>query len=350
MTALIATLLTLTYPQRGALARAIIAYVDGSVAFSQLPALTSKQAGDIAARLVMNWSKDAPLTTEQDLAVLRWLPRLPYTIPENGRDRAVLARAFVSIGALNEASTTKTIPAAEAAIEAILNPEPLVAEEVRFPARLGYCAKVHGGVTSKCQFHRTGGGKHLSCGQDDGPDASIPKIEAMMQAVRESVGAPHDIRAKDNLPLDPDDGDAECTECHRMYYSGTGHPTIALCHGCWKPEPKREIKDSAMLTGLPCTEPEAQALRHEWLKAWPAVAAVLNPVKGPTQDDCQDCGTDHAQDEHTRDTEPPPSVVTSAPSLSDLFLSGIDQDSPLGFPVPVIKTRRGIADPDWFRD
>ena len=26
--------------------------------------------------------------------------------------------------------------------------------------------------------------------------------------------------------------DAECTVCHKMYYSGEGHPSLAICAGC----------------------------------------------------------------------------------------------------------------------
>jgi len=39
-------------------------------------------------------------------------------------------------------------------------------------------------------------------------------------------------------PVAAHEGDAECSDCGRAYWSGTGHPTIPLCRACWKPRPK----------------------------------------------------------------------------------------------------------------
>ncbi len=43
------------------------------------------------------------------------------------------------------------------------------------------------------------------------------------------------LEQRETLASGCPDGDAECAECRRQYFSGTGHPTIALCRACWRP-------------------------------------------------------------------------------------------------------------------
>jgi hypothetical protein len=48
-----------------------------------------------------------------------------------------------------------------------------------------------------------------------------------------SVPSAPALTLKVQVSLSPD-GDAECTNCGERFFSGTGHPNLALCAVCWK--------------------------------------------------------------------------------------------------------------------
>jgi hypothetical protein len=85
----------LTIPQRNALANSFESFVNWHSKFANDPMTIVKEALPEFLELLR-----AGLHNEGTCEILRLLSDLPYTIPEDGRDRAVYFRALVNIGAV----------------------------------------------------------------------------------------------------------------------------------------------------------------------------------------------------------------------------------------------------------
>lgn len=116
-----------------------------------------------------------------------------------------------------------------------------------FPVLHGVLLGLHGGLAG--ERVRGDGGSCVSVRGDLGPEIGPPpsgRRAGLIPAGKEPPGPVQ--RAADGdasaravsasggsfaAQID-DEGDAECTGCGRMFWSGTGHPWLALCRACWK--------------------------------------------------------------------------------------------------------------------
>lgn len=260
-------MIALTRPQRQNLAAVLVKFAQTQVMFwKDGAAMTVSQAEDLAGQVEHGWTA-ATTITDQDVRNFEVIGLTMFTWdahPNHKGQLATLERAWKKLwDAAPEDMKRQPVDSqdeAVARIKALMNPEPQPpTDQSKIVGHLknltlGQQIQIGTFVVEHADLDRDGFST---------THGKFPTAEALADWLLDHAPQSTVLAQPFRDFIDHGPGDAECTSCHRMFWSGQGHPTLAICGVCWTPKGKPQAPVPAPRQAQPGASPvPVQADHH----------------------------------------------------------------------------------------